>query len=57
MIHILRLNDKLSTTQKIIIDSVKAFCKSELKPRVIHDYKHEIVDRKVFQQLGFFLHL
>lgn len=52
MIQILRLNDTLSTTQKIIVESVKAFCKSELKPRVIHDYKHEIVDRKVFQKLG-----
>ena len=32
MINILKINRNLNETQKLVIDSVKSFCKSELKP-------------------------
>ena len=46
MINILNIGKNLSSTQKMIIESVKHFCKNELKPRVISDYRYENVDRK-----------
>jgi glutaryl-CoA dehydrogenase len=52
MINILRLSKNLSSTQKMIVESVNSFCKSELKPRVINDYKNEIVDRNIFKKFG-----
>lgn len=42
----------MSSTQKMIVESVNSFCKSELKPRVINDYKNEIVDRNIFKKFG-----
>ena len=52
MINILNIGKNFTTTQKLIIESVKDFCKSELKPRVINDYKKEIVDRNIFKKFG-----
>ena len=52
MLNILRLGDKVSSTQKMVIDSVQAFCKTELKPRVIKDYKDEVVDKTLFKKFG-----
>lgn len=52
MINILNIGKNLTCYQRLIIDSVKKFCESELKPRVIHDYKKENKDRKIFRQLG-----
>ena len=52
MLNILRLGEKVSSTQKMIIESVQAFCKTELKPRVIQDYKHEVVDKTLFKKFG-----
>lgn len=52
MINILNLNSKLTTSNKILIESVKKFCKSELSPRVIMDYKNEVIDRSIFKKLG-----
>jgi len=52
MLNILRLGDKVSSTQKMVIDSVQAFCKTELKPRVIQDYKDEVVDKTLFKKFG-----
>ena len=52
MINILKSDRGLNTTQKLIIDSVKSFCKSELKPRVINDYKQEVIDRNIFKKIG-----
>ncbi len=36
----------------MIIESTKKFCKSYLEPRVISDYKNEIIDRKIFKEFG-----
>ena len=52
MLNILKINKGLTTTQKLILESVKTFCKSELQPRVINDYKKEIVDRNLFKKFG-----
>ena len=52
MINLFKNHKNLTTTQGLIIDSVKAFCNSELKPRVAHDYKNEIVDRNIFSKMG-----
>lgn len=52
MINILRVNRNLTETQKLVLESVKAFCASELKPRVIQDYKNEVVDKSIFKKFG-----
>ena len=52
MINILNIGNNFSSTQKIIIESVKKFCKHELKKRVISDYRNEIVDRNIFKKFG-----
>ena len=52
MINILKINRNLTETQKLVIESVKSFCKSELKPRVIKDYKNEVVDKNIFKKFG-----
>ncbi len=52
MINILKIGKNLNQTQRLMIDSVKAFCQSELKPRVINDYKNEVVDKTIFKKLG-----
>ena len=52
MINILKIGKNLNQTQRLMIDSVKAFCQSELKPRVINDYKNEVVDKTIFKKFG-----
>ena len=50
MINILKINGNLSETQRLIVQSVKSFCREELKPRVISDYKNEVVDKSIFKK-------
>ena len=57
MLNIFKTNKGLTVTQKMIIDSVKHFCRDKLKPRVIHDYKNEIIDRSLFKNLGIWVFL
>lgn len=52
MSNLLKVYGGLSNTQKIILNSVQSFCNSELKPRVINDYKNEIEDRSIFKKMG-----
>ena len=52
MINILHIGKNLSTTQKLVIDSVKSFCNATLRPRVINDYRNEVVDRNIYRQMG-----
>ena len=52
MINILNIGKNLSTTQNLIIESVKNFCRTELKPRVISDYRNEVIDRNIFKKFG-----
>ena len=52
MINILKINGNLSETQRLIVQSVKSFCREELKPRVISDYKNEVVDKSIFKKFG-----
>ena len=46
------MSKRLSTEQKMIIDSVKKFSQEYLNPRVINDYKNEIVDKNIFKEMG-----
>tara|TARA_B100001063_G_C16777864_1_gene567322 strand:+ start:6816 stop:7961 length:1146 start_codon:yes stop_codon:yes gene_type:complete len=52
MFNLLKLTRNLTSEQKIIIDSTKKFCKDYLKPRVINDYKQEIIDKNIFKEFG-----
>ena len=52
MINLFKLNKNVSSTQTMIIDSLQKFCQTTLKPRVINDYKNEIVDKSIFTQMG-----
>tara|TARA_X000000950_G_scaffold289489_1_gene414177 strand:- start:12604 stop:13752 length:1149 start_codon:yes stop_codon:yes gene_type:complete len=53
MINILNIGkSSLSTNQKIMVDTVKRFCKEELKTRVINDYKNEVTTRDLFKKFG-----
>ena len=50
MLNLIKFNKRLSSEQKMIVDNTKKFCESYLKPRVINDYRNEVVDRKVFKE-------
>lgn len=50
--NFLKLEKVLSSEQKMIIDSTKAFANQYLKPRIINDYKNEIVDKNIFKEMG-----
>ena len=50
--NFLKLEKILSSEQKMIIDSTKAFANQYLKPRIINDYKNEIVDKSIFKEMG-----
>lgn len=52
MFNLFKLSRHLTSEQKIIIDSTKKFCQDFLKPRVINDYKKEIVDKSIFKEFG-----
>ena len=52
MANLLRIGNNLSSTQRMVVDSVKSFAKTELAPRVTNDYKREVVDRSLFRQMG-----
>lgn len=52
MFNLFKLSRYLTSEQKIIIDSTKKFCQDYLKPRVINDYKKEIVDKSIFKEFG-----
>lgn len=52
MANLLRIGSNLSSTQRMVVDSVKSFAKTELAPRVTNDYKREVVDRTLFRQMG-----
>lgn len=52
MLNIIRLPKKLTGTQTMLLESVQQFCNSELRPRVVRDYKYEIVDRSLFKTFG-----
>lgn len=50
--NFLRLNKNLSTEQNLIVSSVQRFAKDYLEPRVVSDYRNEIVDRDIFLEMG-----
>ena len=50
--NFLGLNKYLSTEQKMVIDSVKKFSQAYLSPRIVDDYRNEVVDRNIFKEMG-----
>ena len=50
--NFLKLEKVLSSEQKMIIDSTKSFANQYLKPRILNDYKNEIVDKNIFKEMG-----
>jgi glutaryl-CoA dehydrogenase len=52
MFNLLKFTRNLTSEQKMIIDSTKKFAQDYLKPRVINDYKKEIVDKTIFKEFG-----
>ena len=52
MFNLLKFTRNLTSEQKMIIDSTKKFAQEYLKPRVINDYKKEIVDKTIFKEFG-----
>lgn len=52
MLNILQLAKNLTPTQHMLIESVQQFCKHELRPRILRDYREEIVDRSIFKTFG-----
>tara|TARA_B100000524_G_scaffold344940_1_gene242890 strand:- start:952 stop:2100 length:1149 start_codon:yes stop_codon:yes gene_type:complete len=52
MSNLLKVYKNLSNTQQLILKSTQSFCNTELKPRIINDYKNEIIDRNIFKKMG-----
>lgn len=52
MFNLLKFTRNLTSEQKMIIDSTKKFAQEYLKPRVINDYKKEVVDKTIFKEFG-----
>ena len=50
--NVLKLHNQMSSYQKIMLKSVKEFCKSQLKTRVQNDFKNEVVDKSLFKTIG-----
>ena len=50
--NFLKINKNLSTEQNLIVNSVQRFAKDYLQPRVVSDYRNEIVDRDIFLEMG-----
>lgn len=48
MTNLLKVYNKLNSTQYMILNSLKSFCGDYLQPRIINDYKNEVVDRDIF---------
>ncbi len=52
MINLIKFSKRISNEQKMIIESTKKFCQAYLQPRVISDYKNEVIDRNIFKEFG-----
>lgn len=52
MINLIKFSKRISNEQKMIIESTKKFCQAYLQPRVINDYKNEVIDRDIFKEFG-----
>ena len=52
MINLINFSKRISSEQKMLIESTKKFCQNYLQPRVIDDYKNEVVDRQIFKEFG-----
>ena len=46
------LRERLTEDERLIIDSVRAYCQDKLMPRVIESNRHEIFHREVLTEMG-----
>ena len=46
------LNDQLTDEERMTRDSVRAYCKDRLFPRVLDMFRHEGVDPSIFREMG-----
>jgi len=49
---LLKLTSKLTSQQKMILDSTKKFANDFLKKRVYNDFKNQIIDKTIFKEFG-----
>ncbi|MGH2341346.1 acyl-CoA dehydrogenase [Segnochrobactraceae bacterium EtOH-i3] len=47
-----RLDEQLSDEERMLRDSARAFAQEKLQPRVIADYREEVVDASIFRGMG-----
>ena len=47
-----RLEEQLSDEERMLRDSARAFAQEKLQPRVIADYREEVVDASIFRGMG-----
>lgn len=48
----LRLDSLLKDEEREIRDQVRAYCQNKLMPRIVEANRHEIFDRKIFNEMG-----
>ena len=47
-----RLDDQLSSEERLIRDAARDYCQSKLMPRVLDSHRHETFDRDVMTEMG-----
>lgn len=48
----LNLNSLLTEDEVLIMNSAKQYAQEQLKPRILHDFRHETFDKKIYRELG-----
>jgi glutaryl-CoA dehydrogenase len=48
----LRLNDQLSSEERMVADSARAYCQDRLMPRILEANRHERFDRQIMNEMG-----
>jgi len=46
------LTERLTEDERLIVDSVRAYCQDKLMPRVVESNRHEIFHREVLNEMG-----
>ena len=46
------LRERLTEDERLIVDSVQAYCQDKLMPRVVESHRHEIFHREVLNEMG-----
>ena len=46
------ITERLTEDERLIVDSVRAYCQDKLMPRVVESHRHEIFHREVLNEMG-----